>query len=425
MIENHFYNGSGGHTLHTAFPDTPYVRLTNNKQYNSGFSTLIKYDKTFSNNSNMTLQIYYDKLTKDYRNFAKGIYDALDIDVQHRFNFKDYHEFIWGIDYRYQHDRVYNSFSFGVIPPKRTYPFLSAFLQDNLTLIPDRVRFTLGSKFEHNSFTGFEFQPNFRLLWTPNQNHTFWGAISRAVRTPSRGDYDLYFPLTVEKVDDRLPPIVLSAKGNQHYKSETMIAQELGYRFLLNKWLFLDITTYYNVYEKLKSYELDQENIDVLNYKGDEFWVISNIQYNDIFGQTYGAELVIAGNPKDWWTTRLTYSYLQIELERRLNSNYLYHKEEEGESPHNQISFQSSFKLSGGHTLDFNIRYVDDLPGIKVPSYTTYDLRLNWHLTERTDITIVGSNLHSKKHLQFQFAAIPFVMTKVDRSYYCQFTWRI
>src|SRR3989442_180001 len=47
------------------------------------------------------------------------------------------------------------------------------------------MRVTVQSKFEHNDYTGFEYHPTGRLLWTPPKRQTFWAAVSRAVRTPT------------------------------------------------------------------------------------------------------------------------------------------------------------------------------------------------------------------------------------------------
>src|SRR5258706_13160932 len=72
-----------------------------------------------------------------------------------------------------------------VVDPKSRDPFLlSAFVQDDITLVKDRLHLFLGSKFEENSYTGFEVQPSARMLWTPTEGTPF-GPASPAVRNPS------------------------------------------------------------------------------------------------------------------------------------------------------------------------------------------------------------------------------------------------
>ena len=68
--------------------------------------------------------------------------------------------------------------------PRTDAATASAYLKGNRD-IELRLRFTLGSKFEHNDFTGFEYQPTARLLFTPTNKQSVWAAVSRAVHTPA------------------------------------------------------------------------------------------------------------------------------------------------------------------------------------------------------------------------------------------------
>ena len=69
---------------------------------------------------------------------------------------------------------------------------------DELGGYENDLRLTLGSKFEHNDFSGFEIQPNARIAWSPDEAHTIWGAISRAARTPARGEQDVLLRIQPE-----------------------------------------------------------------------------------------------------------------------------------------------------------------------------------------------------------------------------------
>jgi iron complex outermembrane recepter protein len=119
----------------------------------------------------------------------------------------------------------------------------------------ERLRLTLGSKFEHNDFSGFEFQPNVRLLWTLHERHTLWGSVSRAVRTPSRVEDDIRVNTTT--VPAGTPgnpgplPTLLAVVGDRAFTSEELLAYELGYRLQPTDWLFLDLATFLHVYANL------------------------------------------------------------------------------------------------------------------------------------------------------------------------------
>ncbi|MBC2694706.1 MAG: TonB-dependent receptor [Desulfobacteraceae bacterium] len=142
-------------------------------------------------------------------------------------------------------------------PDSRDDNLFSAFVQDEIILVDDRLHLTLGSKFEHNDYTGFEIQPNARLMWMPHSRHSIWTAVSRAVRTPSRSDHDLrynmVFPPNTLYPGSQLA--VSSLFGNNDFESEELIAYELGYRVQPMDRFSLDIVAFFNDYDNLRTYE--------------------------------------------------------------------------------------------------------------------------------------------------------------------------
>jgi iron complex outermembrane receptor protein len=127
----------------------------------------------------------------------------------------------------------------------------SGFVQGGWDIIDDELNFTLGSKFEDNDYTGLEIQPSARLRWHPRERHTLWGAVSRAVRTPSRTERGI----RLTQFAPVLPGIV-SFQGNDEFRSEDMMAYELGYRMQQNDRLWWDVATFYNVYDRLQTREI-------------------------------------------------------------------------------------------------------------------------------------------------------------------------
>ncbi len=97
-----------------------------------------------------------------------------------------------GAGARWSPDNITQKFAtLDFAPQQQTDSIYSWFVQDQIPLVADHIWLTLGSKFEHNNYTGFELQPNVRLLWTPTAHQSAWVAVTRAVRTPSRLDEDL------------------------------------------------------------------------------------------------------------------------------------------------------------------------------------------------------------------------------------------
>ena len=119
-------------------------------------------------------------------------------------------------------------------PPVLDQALYSGFLQDEIRLARD-VYFTIGSKLEHNDYTGYEAEPSGRLQWNLDATQLLWAAVSRAVRTPSRYDHDLVVP---SGLVDAPPPFQFPSaylQGNPDFKAETLIAYEAGYRAALTQ----------------------------------------------------------------------------------------------------------------------------------------------------------------------------------------------
>lgn len=160
----------------------PFRRTLDSQTGVSGGNVMALWNRTFAGGSAMRLQMYYDRTRHEDSSAvitSRGeIVDSSDLDFQHRFALGKRQDIVWGIGYRFTSDSVQNTFSVAFDPNHRATHLFSTFVQDEIFIVKDRLRLTVGSKFEHNDYTGFEAQPSLRLLWTPNDRHTFWGAIS-------------------------------------------------------------------------------------------------------------------------------------------------------------------------------------------------------------------------------------------------------
>ncbi|MBK5186609.1 MAG: TonB-dependent receptor plug domain-containing protein, partial [Gemmatimonadaceae bacterium] len=193
-----------------------------------GGSLTTRWSRTISETSNVSLQLYYDHTQlsnpEPTSQFApsgtlKDRLDTYDLDFEHRFALGNRNRAVWGLGYRFTHDVVDNSPSLGFLPLRLDHSLVSGFVQDEISLL--RTLFlTLGTKAEHNDYTGFEIEPTARLRWSFAPTQMVWGAVSRAVRTPSRVERDIAEPSQ--------PPMILA--GNSNFESEILVAYELGYR---------------------------------------------------------------------------------------------------------------------------------------------------------------------------------------------------
>ena len=156
----------------------PYMPVVDNKNNDLAGNFLGRWTHTISDDSNLSVQSYYTHEGYNRPDLA-GIVDIGDIDVQHRFSPAAGHDTIWGTAYRWSHSYLDGNPNFYFVPLSSTQSLVSAFVQDDWSLVPQTIHLIAGSKFEHNDFSGFNVQPNLRILWTPDSQQSLWAAVSR------------------------------------------------------------------------------------------------------------------------------------------------------------------------------------------------------------------------------------------------------
>lgn len=342
-----------------------------------GQNLLTRWTRTFSDESDLSVQLYADRTWRDLHapSFFSEDLKTYDFDFQHRFPLGERHSILWGAGYRFMQDKINNAAALSFGPADREMQLISGFVQDEIVLVEDRLKFTLGTKLEENEFSGFEVQPSARLAWTPGERHTVWGAVSRAVRSPSRFDTDLTIPLG----------------GDRDFESEKVIAYELGYRVQPTDRISLSLATFYNDYDDLRS----------INFPPFAF-------ANDQAAETWGVEL--SGNLQltSWWRLRGGYTYLEEDIRSTSPAVVPGSAEIEAIDPRHQALLQSIMDLPGHTQLDLVGRYVDDLSGFAtaVSDYFTFDARLAWQY-KRWEFAVVGQNLGNDEHSEFGSLRIP------------------
>ena len=351
----------------------------NNPVVARGSNIISRWTHT-SDRSNHQLQVYYDHTWRDFRNgFAEDL-KTYDIDWQHRVPLGKMHKIIWGLGIRAQDHRVNNLELFEFLPANKMLNLYSAFVQDEITFLDSRVRFTIGSKFEHNTYTGLQYLPSARIAWTPAADQTVWGAVSRSVRTPSRIDREFFLSLA---------PGVPFITGSK-FESEKLWAYELGWRWQpLNTFSF-SLSTFYNSFDDIRTVEPGPASQPFPVSFG-----------NGVEGHMYGVELSTTFQVKDGWRLRGGYTLLTKDLSVKPTSSDLNRGTAESNDPEQQFLIQSTTSLS--HAFEFGtiVRFVDALPSPHVAGYVELDMRLAWSPTKIIELSVVGQNLFDSKHAEF------------------------
>jgi iron complex outermembrane recepter protein len=421
-LHGDIYQGQRGQFYRFATLSPPYIEPVQDDTELTGGYLQGSWTHTLDAGSQLRLQLYYDR-TSWADTLIGEARDTWDADFQHRFDWGQQQVLVWGVGLRLSADEIESTPNFALDPSSRTSPLYSAFVQDQID-VGTNWRVFVGSKLEHNDYTGIEVQPSARLLWTPSDRHAAWAAVSRAVRTPSRAEDDARLLNRTLPPDDILPdtPAALVYNvGDRSVESEKLVALELGYRMQPRDGLALDMATYYNRYRKLR---IGRLRVPVYMEEPVPHLVIELPSDNLMRGTTYGAELSIDWrNPAAAWRLRGSYSWLQMDLATRGDANPVA-TFEEGASPEHQLLLWPSLDLPHALRLDATLRFVDRLPFYDIDAYTELDVRLAWEPTKALEVAIVGQSLLAADHEEFGDIFVNTVTTRVQRGVHATAAWR-
>jgi iron complex outermembrane receptor protein len=407
---------SGEATSYALYSPPSQINAFANAELTGG-NLLGRWKRVLSDRSDFQIQAYFDRTNHFEPEFGETR-DTFDIDFLDHLTLPWQQNFLWGLGARGSPSNLVQRVpSIDFLPQQQTDKIYSGFAQDEISFFSRRVSLIVGSKLEHNNYTGFEVQPSGRLLWNRTPRQSFWASITRAVRTPSRldenvqlSDFAIATPL----------PIYLRVNGNDQFHSEKLLSYEAGYRTLLISRLYLDVALFYNNYNDVYSFQVGTPFLEASPLPVHA--IIPLLTSNGIKGTTKGFEVGPDWKPVSWWELRPSYSHLEMSLENKPGSNdpssipgY------EGSSPRHEGTIQSFLTLPKKLEFDQTYRYVSALPAQTVTSYSTADARFSWHFTRQMEWSVVGQNLLQPHHPEF--GGDPGGLVGVKRSAYAQITW--
>ena len=431
-VQGDFYSLSSDTTVPQVQPVPPVNSSLVSTWDQQGANFLARWTHTVSENSDFSIQAYHDYTDLDTELLDQRL-NTFDLDARHRFALGSRQEVVWGGGYRLNSSRVGGSSLVSFSRRNRNDQLANAFLQDELTIVPEHLRLTLGSKVEHNDYTGVEVEPSARISWTPHERHTVWAAVSRAVRTPSQIEADSRINLSALPPNPLNPlPSVIAIVGNEEFDSEKLIAYELGYRFQPQEKLSLDLAGFVNSYDELRG---TTERLDFSTASVGYVGVLSDFA-NNVEGTTYGGELAVTWQVANWWRLYGSYSLAESDLKAPPNLLTGEPTEPPVSNPRHQVSLRSS--MAFGRDVDFDMwwRWVDEIPnsGIvvpgvaqpsqSIPSYATLDVRLAWRPGKNLEFSVVGQNLLESSHREFNPTFVSTTYAEVPRSVFGKLTWR-
>jgi len=387
-----------------------------------GANLLARWEHQIGPQENWQVQAYVDHTQLDDV-VEKQRADTIDLEWQHRLPLTASQDLTWGLGLRHVRESIDGGFTVSMVPNKRNLTLYSGFVQDEIRLKED-LHLTLGTKLEHNDYTGFEAQPSARMQWRATPNDHFWTAVSRSVQTPSMASTAA--DARVGSVPVAVPGLgtvnaVLNVLGHPDLQSEVMISREIGYRGQFGPDVNVDVAAFYNTYDDLVSRERGMPSMA-------PYLVIPMNFDNLMAGKTYGFE--VAGN---WqvspeWRLHGSYSWLKMKLNAKAGGQGIVGFGAAGSSPQHMVQLHSLHNLGRQLELDAALYFssglnFDTAKGPKtVDRYTRFDLRLGWRPSSNVEVSLIGRNLLQKRHAEYH--ADDVTASEIPRSLMAQVKWK-
>jgi iron complex outermembrane receptor protein len=415
-LHGDIYDEGTGESVSVITYAPPYSQVVNSTAPLSGWNLTGNWKRSFSQGNDLQLDAYVDRTNRQEANFS-DIRNTFDVDFLERFRLPGRQEISWGLGARASKgdDKpVISGLEF--LPTNRTDELFTAFLNDEIALVSNKLLLSAGTKLLKTNYTGVQFEPSGRLLWTPTTRQSVWAAFTHALRTPSDGEEDFYLSGYIGTAANGLP-FFARFNANRNFHSEELNGYEAGYRRLVTKNLYIDLAAFYNHYGDLFSEDITGS--PYIETDPAPTHVLLPAEFgNGLFGTTTGGEIAPDWKVTDHWRLQASYSFLQMDLKKGTESLDIGTAPGiEGSSPKHQVMIRSSFDISKAFNLDLAYRYISALTGQMTPSYSTGDARFAWQARNHLQLSIVGRNLFQPYHAEFGPVGI-------KRSAYGQVTWR-
>jgi iron complex outermembrane receptor protein len=421
--EGEAYQGNAGEIAIVAVsllpPENPTLAL---RERFSGWNLLTRWNRAISPGSATSLQVYFDRTTRGDSTYGVGLNTA-DIDFQHHIVWGARQDIVWGLGYRLTSDEIAPDFRVSATPRSRDTQLFSSFAQDEIAIVPDRVHLSLGARLERNDYTGFNFQPSARMVWTPDSKNSVWAAASGADRTPDRSDTS--FRINVEVLPGSPQtgnlPVLVSLLPSPNERNEQLKAFETGYRTSLTSRFSLDTTAFYNRYLDLQSIQPGAARVET---NPAPVHLLTPMSFgNSIYGETHGIETFANLKITNFWTLNPGYTFFSMHLHEFAGSQDTTIPETQGGTPDHQAQLRSSVTLPLNLQWNASAYFVNRLPAQSIPSYTRLDTGLNWVAGERISFSVVGQNLLKDLHPESEAITTTVQSGLMRRSVYGKITW--
>jgi iron complex outermembrane receptor protein len=366
----------------------------------SGANLLARWGDADADGAGTRVQAFVDAMWRSQALLAEGRHTA-DLDFQ-RTQVAGAQTWAWGAGYRVSWDRTTGRHALAFVPANYTAQLLSGFVQDQIALLPGKLDLVVGTKVEHNDFTGFEVQPGVRLVWRPAEGRVFWAAASRAVRSPTRTESGIVFDAATYPagaLGAGQPATVIRWSGRPAVRSETLLAYEAGWRQRLTPAFSLDATVFYHDYSDLV--DIAPKAGPSLAAFGTTSYLLSEWEYrNGGGGASYGAETAFTfqPGPRQRWSAGCTLTRVtQSGLAGGVNEAYF-----AASTPECAAFARLRLTPVPAFDLEIGLRTASGRDSVEVPAAVVLDARVAWRARPDLEWQLRGENLTDPVHPEFR-----------------------
>lgn len=425
-LQGDAYTGVSGTQSEDLLFTPPYVTSSVRDEEVSGYHLLANWRDSVGESDLLSVQAFVDRSQRDW-DLIEIDRITFDLDTDYRIGRFDSHDILLGMDYRITRDDLNGGSRINVNPPRREEEVISAFVQDDWQLIPERLSVVAGLKLEKNDWTGYEHQPNLRVLWRPDESKSVWASVTRAVRTPGRAERDSFVLGAVipPPLQGGLPTGVI-AVGNKDFQAETLVAYEAGFKWEVNESLAWDIALYKSDYDRIRATGpigadcFPQGQFPQCLFSPDTQALLALTQQQNE-GQVEASGLEWAGT---WqvtpqWQLKGAYWYIDESSTSGAGRAVI---ELDNRDPRHNASLRSVHQLRPNVDLDIWIRHVDEIGLARsvVDAYTTLDVRAAWRPRPNIELSLSGRNLVDANRVEFQSELGDVTRTAMQRSVHLQ-----
>jgi iron complex outermembrane recepter protein len=412
-VQGDYYKMHSQHVINEIAWTPPYVDPNWQHRESDGGNLLGRWTRHVSDTSHVSLQAYFDAY-----DMALESRRTADVQLEHRFAPAAGHDIVWGVGYRNSTDHLHLGADLTSDPARRRLSLYTAFMQDEISFAADRVRFTIGTKLEHNDFTGLEVQPNLRLLFAPNSHTSVWAAASRSVSTPSRFYHDTRFNVTAFEPQGS-PLIVAALLPAPDLPSSKVNAYELGYRVEPMARLSVDIATFFSDY---RGFYGDTAGTPIFEAQPVPHLLLPLYWNHGLTAKSYGAEAAVSWRALDNWNLSASYSWLHLRVKPVDTLGV--------GSPAHQANLSSRLTLLPNLEINSAVYYVGSIDSLNstletthIPSYVRLDTGVIYRPSATLELGLWGQNLLDPRHGEIS-SQDSGTITQVPRAFLAKITKR-